>query len=88
VPADIVLAVLLRSLPVREPDRLATVGATEDKVQRDGCAAWFLVYLAWRLFESVGRRYLKCGRIVSDRSAQQVRFWRVSASLLSTRGNR
>jgi putative ABC transport system permease protein len=87
---SVVNAVLLRPLPVSEPDRLATIVMTNAKFNETGAQPGFSLYLAWkrntRLFESVGAAAAGVGEIESGQATQQVRFWRVSSSFLATLG--
>jgi putative ABC transport system permease protein len=87
---SVVNAVLLRPLPVREPDRLATIVMTNAKFNETGAQPGFSLYLAWkrntRLFESVGAAAPGVAEIESGKATQQVRFWRVSGSFLPTLG--
>ncbi len=83
-------AVLLRPLPLRDPDCLATIVMTNAKFNESGAQPGFSSYVAWkrntRLFESVGAASPGAGEIELDRATQQVRSWRVSASFLRTVG--
>jgi predicted permease len=87
---SVVNAVLLRPLPLRDPDRLATIVMTNSKFNETGAQPGFSAYAAWkrytRLFESVAAAAPGVGDLDLGQAPQQARFWRVSANFFPTLG--
>ena len=86
---SVVYAVLLRPLPVRDVERLVTVGMVSEKLHVVGAQPGFSSYAKWRqmggFHESIAAAAPGTGTF-SDRGDTTVKFWRVSASFLPTLG--
>jgi putative ABC transport system permease protein len=86
---SVVYAVLLRPLPVRDVDRLVTMAMVSEKLHVAGAQPGFAIYAKWRqqggFHESIAAAAPGTA-IFSDQADSTVKFWRVSASFLSTLG--
>jgi predicted permease len=86
---SVVYAVLLRPLPVRDVDRLVTVGMVSEKLHVVGAQPGFSSYAKWRqlggFHESIAAAAPETATF-SEQGDTTVKFWRVSASFLPTLG--
>jgi putative ABC transport system permease protein len=86
---SVVYAVLLRPLPVRDVDRLVTVGMMSEKLHVVGAQPGFASYAKWRQLGKFHESIAAASpgtTTFSERGDSTVKFWRVSASFLPTLG--
>jgi putative ABC transport system permease protein len=87
---SVVHAVLLRPLPMKNPDRLVTIVLTSAKLNATGAQPGFSAYAGWRehgrLWESMAAATSGTATLEAGTYTQTARHWRVTATFLSTLG--
>jgi putative ABC transport system permease protein len=87
---SVVHAVLLRPLPVRDVDRLATIAMANPRLNASGAQPGFAAYARWReygtLFASVAASSGGTAEMQYGGASEAVKTWRVTANFLPTLG--